>query len=232
MPTFQEVKRSFSIVTGDRDWMAKLSFGAVLLLNPILLLAVLGNHTTLAWITLGLNVASFWFPLGYTMEVLRRARRGTFATEGLPSWGWKHWPVYFREGAVKFCIAFFTLIFPSVVWIFISVMLLNWMSVGHLVAMVAPLVFFFTLPFCAIACCRWLDTGDLWSSALDYRSNLTFYRLRWMEYSIATLFVIGLNTIGNSLVLTLPFILIFGLCLVDTWFGPIYADSAQTRIQA
>ena len=43
---------------------------------------------------------SFWFPLGFTYEVLRRARTGRGGQ--LPDWQWSRLGVFAREGAVKF----------------------------------------------------------------------------------------------------------------------------------
>ncbi len=227
MQIFIEIKRSFEIITEDRAYVGKLLFVAILLINPLVIVALLnGDRFLLCWMA-GMNLLTFWFALGYTMEVLRRARNGTIANLGLPSWELKHWGIYAREGGVKFFIALFTLILPSGVWIAACALVFRALGQPALVGMAAPFVFFFTIPLCAIACCRWLDSGDLMSSALDYRINLDFYRLRWSEYSIATLLLLGLNTLGNSFILTLPFVTTFSLCLVDTWFGPIFADSAE-----
>jgi uncharacterized protein DUF4013 len=229
---FTEIKRSFEIIFSDRGWLLKLFLAGVLLINPVLIISALeGNSPLLFWM-MGVNALTFWLPLGYMMEVLRRARQGTIANLGLPSWEIKYWSGYLRDGAAKFFIAIFTLILPSAAWIVLCSVLFKGIQQPALAGMAAPFVFFFTVPLCAVACCRWLDGGDLMSAALDYRANFDFYRLRWSEYSIATLILLGLNTLGNSFILTLPLITVFGLCLVDTWFGPIYADSAKEVEQA
>lgn len=231
MPLFSEIKRSFEIIVSDRAWFPKLVLAAVLLINPVVILAALNRNTAvMAW-SMGFNAVTFWLPLGYTMEVLRRARRGTLAELGLPSWELKYWGVYVREGAVKFIIALFTLILPSGLWIVFCVIVFGVLGQQPLASMAIPFIFFFTIPFCAVGCCRWLDSGDVLGAALDYRANLELYRLRWSDYSVATMILMGLNTIGNSFVLTLPFVAVFGLCLVDTWFGPIYAASAKQSAQ-
>jgi hypothetical protein len=227
MKLFSEVKRSFEIITSDRFWFFKIVFAALLLINPLLLVAVISQDLKLGYWVMAINALTFWLPLGFTMEVLRRARHGTLARLGLPSWELKQWPTYLREGGIKFFISFFTLIFPSAVWIAGWVIFSGILEKPALAALAAPLIFFFTIPFCAVGCCRWLDSRDLPAAALDYRANLEHYRIRWSEYSIATLVLIGLNTVGNSLIFTLPFVTVFGLCLVDTWFGSIYADSVR-----
>lgn len=225
MEIFKEIKRSFEIIVSDRTWLIKLLFAGLLLINPVVIYAALSGDRFLLYGMIGLNSLTFWLPLGYTMEVLRRARAGTFADLGLPSWGLNHWSTYVREGGIKLFIAFFTLILPSGVWIAACAIVLSGLRQPALIGMAAPFIFFFTIPLCAIGCCRWLDGADVMSSALDYRINFDFYRMRWSEYSIATLLLTGLNTMGSSFILTLPFITVFGLCLVDTWFGPIFADS-------
>jgi hypothetical protein len=232
MQIFTEIKRSFEIIFSDRSWLLKLVIAAVLLINPLVLVGALNADRILLIWSLGLNAVSFWLPLGYTLEVLRRARNGTIADLGLPSWDLKLWGVYFREGAVKFFIAIFTMILPSGVWIAACAIVFNLLGQPALAGVAAPFIFFFTIPLCAVGCCRWLDSGDLMSSALDYRVNFDYYRLRWSEYSIATLLLVGLSTFGNSFILTLPFVTVFGLCVVDTWFGPIYADSTKEVQQA
>lgn len=227
MQYFGEIKRSFEIIVSDRSWLVKLLFAAILLINPVVIIAALNGDRMLFLSMTGLNALTFVLPLGFTMEVLRRSRNGTIGEQGLPSWEFKNWAVYAREGFFKFIIAFFTLILPSGVWIAGCVLFFNALGQPALVGMAAPFIFFFTIPLCAVGCCRWLDTGDLMSAALDYRVNVDFYRLRWSDYSIATLILLGWSSLGNSFVLTLPFITVFGLCMVDTWFGPIYADSAR-----
>ena len=37
-----------------------------------------------------------------------------------------------------------------------------------------------------------------------------------------------MNSITTAFFYTIPFGAVFGLCLVDMWFGPIYAESVAT----
>ncbi len=37
-----------------------------------------------------------------------------------------------------------------------------------------------------------------------------------------------MNSVTTAFFYTIPFGAVFGLCLVDTWFGPIYAESVAT----
>ena len=46
------------------------------------------------------------------------------------------------------------------------------------------------------------------------------------DYLIAAAFIVGVNSITTAFFYTIPFGAVFGLCLVDTWFGPIYAETA------
>jgi hypothetical protein len=83
----------------------------------------------------------------------------------------------------------------------------------------------FVIPFCGVACCRWLDGASVLSCALNYRENLRMFRKGSPDYLIAAAFIVGVNSITTAFFYTIPFGAVFGLCLVDTWFGPIYADS-------
>jgi hypothetical protein len=49
------------------------------------------------------------------------------------------------------------------------------------------------------------------------------------DFAIAAAFIIGVNSITTAFYYTLPFGVVFGLCLVDTWFGPTYAQIARYR---
>ena len=42
----------------------------------------------------------------------------------------------------------------------------------------------------------------------------------------------GVNAITTSFFYTIPFGAVFGLCLVDTWFGPIYAETVAGEERA
>ena len=51
------------------------------------------------------------------------------------------------------------------------------------------------------------------------------FRKGCSDYLIAAAFIVGVNAITTAFFYTIPFGAVFGLCLVDTWFGPIYAES-------
>ena len=38
-----------------------------------------------------------------------------------------------------------------------------------------------------------------------------------------------MNSITTAFFYTIPFGAVFGLCLVDTWFGPIYAETVAAE---
>ena len=85
--------------------------GGFLLINPFPRRAGPAYFSGLApaWVTavfpwiLAFNVLSFWFPLGFTYEVLRRARTGRGVQ--LPDWEWGRLGVFAKEGAVKLTLA-------------------------------------------------------------------------------------------------------------------------------
>ena len=81
---FSDQKNGFSQILSDPHWLAKVLLGGFLLINPFLVALAPAYFSVSApewvkavfpWI-LGFNVLSFWFPLGFTYEVLRRARTG------------------------------------------------------------------------------------------------------------------------------------------------------------
>ena len=84
-PRFCDQKDGFRQILSDPHWLAKVLLGGFLLINPFLVAltpayfsgsgACVGQPAFFPWI-LGFNVLSFWFPLGFTFEVLRRARTG------------------------------------------------------------------------------------------------------------------------------------------------------------
>jgi hypothetical protein len=176
------------------------------------------------WI-LGFNVLSFWFPLGFTFEVLRRARTGRGVQ--LPEWAWDRLGVFAREGAVKLTLAIFTLILPAALWMWaiygIFMVLLG--LPDDLLTMAIPPIMLVVIPFCGVACCRWLDGASVLNCALNYRENFRLFCKGCPDYLIAATFIVGVNSITTAFFYTIPFGAVFGLCLVDTWFGPIYAES-------
>jgi hypothetical protein len=232
-PRFADQKDGFRQVLSDPHWLAKTLLGGFLLINPLLVAfapayfsgrAPVWVREVFPWI-LGFNVVSFWFPLGFTFEVLRRARTGR--GKQLPDWRWDRLGVFAREGAVKLTLAVFTLLLPVTVWMAacygLFILLLG--LPAPLMTLFLPPVLLFGIPFCGVACCRWLDGASVLSCALDYPENFRLFRKSWPDYLIAAAFLVGVNAITTAFFYTIPFGAVFGLCLVDTWFGPIYAQS-------
>jgi len=230
---FRDQKDGFRQILADPHWLAKVMLGGFLLINPFLvaLAPTYFAHTGPAWVArvfpwiLGFNVLTFWFPLGFTYEVLRRAR--TSRGVQLPDWSVTRLGTFAREGAVKLVLAVFTLMLPAALFmgacygLFVA-------GLGLPVAMLsmfAPPIMLFVIPFCGISCCRWLDGASVLSSALNYAENWRLFRRGWVDYLIASAFIVGVNAITTSFFYTIPFGAVFGLCLVDTWFGPIYAGT-------
>ncbi|MCX7826478.1 MAG: hypothetical protein N2689_13095 [Verrucomicrobiae bacterium] len=89
---FHDLKKAFAAVTYDPGWWWKVLIGGPMLFFPL----------------------TFLIPLGFTMEVLRRAKNNP---DGfcLPSFSLVFWGQYLREGCVKLVIAFGTLIVPVLV---------------------------------------------------------------------------------------------------------------------
>jgi hypothetical protein len=232
-PRFSDQKNGFRQIVSDPHWLAKVLLGGFLLINPFLVALAPAYFSgrgpgwvneIFPWI-LGFNVLSFWFPLGFTFEVLRRARTGRGAQ--LPDWKWRRLGVFAKEGAVKLTIAVFTLILPAAVWM--GAMYVLFMRLLHLpddlLTMAVPPIMLVVIPFCGVACCRWLDGASVLSCAFNYRENLRLFRQGCPDYLIAAAFIVGVNAITTAFFYTIPFGAVFGLCLVDTWFGPIYAES-------
>jgi hypothetical protein len=232
-PRFRDHKDGFRQILSDPHWLAKVLLGGFLLINPFLVALApayfsgQGPHWVTAvfpWI-FGFNVLSFWFPLGFTFEVLRRARTGR--GRQLPDWRWDRLGVFAYEGAVKLTLAVTTLLLPAAIWMgacyWLFVVLLK--LPDDLASMFAAPLMLFVIPFCGVACCRWLDGAPVWRCALDYAENWRLFRRGWKEYLIASAFIVGVNSVTTAFFYTIPFGAVFGLCLVDTWFGPIYAES-------
>jgi hypothetical protein len=228
---FSDVRAAFSAVFSDRFWFWKILLGGALLINPTLfaLLPRLfhegssGRFLLFFWAVLLGNAATFWFALGYTFEVLRRAKEAKRA--GLPSWALPLWPQYAREGAVKLAIAVPTLILPLTLWMgfgyWILVCLLG--LPPSMLQLFFPPGALFAIPFCGVACCRYLDGARVWDCALGLRENWEAWKKAWPEYLLASTFLLGLNSLTFSLYYSVPFGVFFGLCLVDQWFGAIYS---------
>ena len=232
-PRFSDQKNGFRQVLSDPHWLAKVLLGGFLLINPFLVALAPAYFSGCgpAWVNpvfpwiLGFNVLSFWFPLGFTYEVLRRAR--TKRGVQLPDWRWNRLGVFAREGAVKLVLAVFTLLIPAALWmgacygLFVALLGLP----ATLLTLFIPPIMLVVIPFCGVACCRWLDGASVLNCALNYRENWRLFRLGCPDYLIASAFIVGVNSITTAFFYTIPFGAVFGLCLVDTWFGPIYAES-------
>ena len=234
-PRFSDQKEGFRQILSDPHWLAKVLLGGFLLINPLLvaLAPAYFSGREPAWVRevfpwiLGFNVLSFWFPLGFTFEVLRRARTGRGVQ--LPDWEWNRLAVFAREGAVKLTLSVFTLLLPAALalgagyGLFVHVLGLP----VALLSMFLPPVMLFVIPFCGVACCRWLDGVPVLNCALNYPENMRLFAKGCPEYLIAAAFIVGVNSITTAFFYTIPFGAVFGLCLVDTWFGPIYAESVS-----
>jgi len=230
---FSDQKEGFRQILADPHWLAKILLAGFLLINPFLiaLAPAYFSGSGPAWVArvfpwiLAFNVASFWFPLGFTYEVLRRARTGR--GRQLPDWRIDRLAVFAREGSVKLVLAIFTLLLPAAIWMSacygLFVHLLGLPPV--LLSLFVPPVLLFLIPFCAVACCRWLDGHAVLDCALNYAENLRLFRRGWSDYLLASAFIVGVNAVTTAFFYTIPFGAVFGLCLVDTWFGPIYAES-------
>jgi hypothetical protein len=210
---FSDLKRAFCAVTRDPGWWWKVLIGGPMLFFPL----------------------TFLVPMGFTMEVLRRAKNDP-ANFILPSFAFKHWWRYACEGAVKLVIAFGTLLVPILLWCGISwavALLVHFPGAEQwdffftmLLPFAGPISFFVTLPFCAVGCCRYLDTGRI-APAFDYATNFRIYRAGFVDFSLGAVFLLGVNNVGQTWLIFLPCFIFFGLCLVDNWFAPIYNEAAR-----
>jgi hypothetical protein len=230
---FSDQKYGFRQVLSDRHWPAKVLLGGFLLINPFLVAlapAYFSGHSP-GWVQsvfpwlFGFNVLSFWFPLGFTYEVLRRARFGRGVQ--LPEWRCNKLRTFAYEGAIKLIIAVFTLIVPVGVWMGAIYLVFDRLLglPDDLLTMAVPPIMLFVIPLCGVACCRWLDGASVWDCAFNYAANLRAFRKGCPDYLIASAFIVGVNAVTTSFFYTIPFGAVFGLCLVDMWFGPIYAES-------
>jgi len=235
---FSDQKNGFHQVLSDRYWVAKVLLGGFLLINPFLIAlapAYLSGQAP-AWVSavfpwiLGFNVLTFWFPLGFTYEVLRRARTGM--GRQLPDWEWNRLGVFAKEGAIKLTLAVTTLLLPAAVWmgacygLFVYLLGLP----ASLLSMFVPPIMLFVIPFCGVACCRWLDGASVINCALNYLENWRLFCKGCPDYLIASAFIVGVNAVTTAFFYTIPFGAVFGLCLVDTWFGPIYAGTVARPV--
>jgi hypothetical protein len=239
---FRDLKDGFRQVLSDPHWLVKVLLGGFLLINPFLVALAPSyfTHTGPTWVArvfpwiLGFNVLSFWFPLGFTYEVLRRARTGRGAQ--LPDWRWSQLATFAREGAVKLTLAVFTLLLPAglLLGAFYALFIRLLGLPAALFSLFVPPVLVLVIPFCAVACCRWLDGASVFSSAFNYAENGRMFARAWADYLLASAFIVGVNAITTAFFYTIPFGAVFGLCLVDTWFGPIYAGTVarEDRVPA
>jgi hypothetical protein len=242
MERFFDLKEGFKKILSDRCWLSKVLLGGFLLINPFLVIlapyyfeGVADPVKAYSWIQaifpwiVGFNVLTFWFPLGFTYEVLRRARTGKGAQ--LPDWNTAVLPRYAKEGAVKLLISIFTLLLPVGIWMGLcyGVFVYLFGLPSAMLSMFVPPVMLFVIPFCGVACCRWLDGVPVLDCALDCAENFRLFRKRAGDYLLASLFLMGLNAVTTAFFYTIPFAAVFGLCIVDTWFGPIYAESVAVK---
>ncbi|PTY04101.1 hypothetical protein DB346_04730 [Verrucomicrobia bacterium LW23] len=241
MPRFIDLKQGFAQIVTDPHCLAKVLLGGFLLINPFLLALIptyaaglADPNAAVGWVQqvfpyiLAFNVLTFWFPLGFTYEVLRRARSGK--GRQLPDWSFSVLPRYAYEGSVKLIIAITTLLLPVGVYMG-AVYGLFFHLLGlpmSLMAMFVQPIMLFVIPFCGVACCRWLDGAGVLDCAFNYAENIRLFKLGWKDYLIASTFLIGVNSVTTAFYYTIPFGAVFGLCLVDTWFGPIYAETVAT----
>lgn len=234
-PRFLDQKNGFSQIFSDRHWLAKIALAGFLLINPFLVAlapayfspdAPVWVKTVFPWI-LGCNVLTFWFPLGFTFEVLRRARTGQGSQ--LPPWSIQGLATFAYEGSVKLRLAVTTLLLPTALWMgFCDLLFVRGFGLPvSLLSLFVPPIMLLVIPFCGVACCRWLDGASMASCALNYAENWRLFRRGWKDYLIASAFIVGVNSITTSFFYTIPFGAVFGLCLVDTWFGPIYAATVE-----
>jgi hypothetical protein len=237
---FIDQKDGFRQILSDPHWLAKVLLSGFLLINPFLVAlapAYFSGHAP-AWVTtvfpyiLGFNVLSFWFPLGFTYEVLRRARTGRGVQ--LPDWSFSRLGVFAKEGAVKLTLAIFSLILPAAIWMgaCYALFVLALGLPANLLTLFIPPIMLFVIPLCGVACCRWLDGASVLDCALNYRETFRLFRKGCPDYLIASAFIVGVNSITTAFFYTIPFGAVFGLCLVDTWFGPIYAETVARSEKA
>ncbi|HSI83236.1 MAG: hypothetical protein ACAI35_12890 [Candidatus Methylacidiphilales bacterium] len=242
MPRFNDLKQGFAQIVTDPHCLAKVLLGGFLLINPFLLaliptfVAGLANpQAAVPWVQavfpyiLAFNVLTFWFPLGFTYEVLRRARSGQ--GRQLPDWSLSVLPRYAKEGAVKLVIAITTLLLPVGLYMgtIYGIFIVGLGLPASLLSMFLQPIMLLVIPFCGVACCRWLDGAGVLNSALNYPENIRLFKLGWKDYLIASAFLIGVNSVTTAFYYTIPFGAVFGLCLVDTWFGPIYAETVRLK---
>ena len=210
---FGDLKQAFRAVTRDGSWWWKVLMGGPMLFIPL----------------------AFLIPMGFTMEVLRRAKKNPEKFV-LPGFGFPLWGRYFKEGAVKLLIAFGTLLAPVLAWMgFTWAVALIFHFPGCerwqfflkvLLPFASPVAFFLTIPFCAVSCCRYLDTGRI-GPAFDYVTNIKIYRAGFLDFSIGAVVIMGMNAIAQTWLLPLMWGLFFSLCVGDCWFGPIYNEAAR-----
>jgi hypothetical protein len=234
---FRDQKEGLQQVLSDPNWLAKVMLGGFLLINPFLVAlapAYFSGHgpgwvrAVFPWI-LGFNACSFWFPLGFTYEVLRRARIGHGPQ--LPDWQWDRLGVFAYEGAVKLTLAVTTLLLPAALWLGLGYgfFVVTLGLPATLLSLLLPPAMLLVIPFCGVACCRWLDGASVPDCALNYAENFRLFLRAWPDYLIASAFIIGVNAVTTAFFYTIPFGAVFGLFVVDMWIGPIYAESVERK---
>ena len=74
-----------------------------------------------------------------------------------------------------------------------------------LLSLFAPPLMLFVIPFCGIACCRWLDGASVLNSALNFPENVRLFLRAWPDYLIASAFIVGVNSVTTAFFYTIPF---------------------------
>ena len=232
---FSDQKAGFRQILADPHWLAKVLLGGFLLINPFLVALAptyfsgkgpVWVNDVFPWI-LGFNVLSFWFPLGFTFEVLRRP--APVAASSCPTGAGP--PRYLRQGRRgQAHPGHLHPDHPGGSWMGADLRESACDSSVYqdLLTMAIPPIMLFVIPFCGVACCRWLDGASSSVCALD-SGELPPLSQGCPDYLLAAAFIVGVNSITTAFFYTIPFGAVFGLCLVDTWFGPIYAESVATR---
>ncbi len=207
---FGDLKRAFRMVTRDPGWWWKVLIGGPMIFCPL----------------------TFLLPLGFTMEVLRRAKKNPEKFV-LPGFGLALWGRYAGDGLVKLLITFGTLLVPVLAWMGFTWAVASifrfpgaerWQFFFEtLLPFASPVAFFLTIPFCAVACCRYIETGRI-GPAFDYVTNIKIYRAGFVDFSIGAMVILGMNAIAQTWLLPLMWGLFFSLCVGDCWFGPIYNE--------
>ena len=64
--------------------------------------------------------------------------------------------------------------------------------------MAIPPIMLFVIPFCGVACCRWLDGASMLDCALNYKENFRLFRKGCPDYLIASAFIVGASLLRSN----------------------------------